>query len=167
MCTWTLGVMLLRTWASHSPAPAEQNCSTSWAGLMNLSPKSSNFSSCGCYSLPPGKSVKLSAKRQHKLFGTKECFSTPVSGYTHLPPSSYAGRWKTDARYSAAFCAPVSKERKLGSTRQERHSNFQQVPGLRPYLLYNLDIATKVIRASKLETQESFNMNTTSVFHYL
>lgn len=66
------------------PAPAEQSYSASWVGLRNLSSKSSNFCLCGCYSRSHGKGIKLAAKRQHRLFGTKECFSTPASGHMHL-----------------------------------------------------------------------------------
>lgn len=67
----------------------------------------------------------------------------------------------------APFVVQFPRGKRLSSTRQETHSNFQQAPSLRLYLLYNLDIALKVIRVSKPETQESFNTNATLFFHYL
>lgn len=150
---WTLGAMLLRRWAplSHCSSRAEPTL-TSWVGLRNLSSKTSNFSLCHCYSLPQGKGIKLLAKRQHRLFGTKEYLWTPVCRHMHLPPSRYTRRWRIDAHYSGTFCVPISRGWKLGRARQVAHSYFKQVSSHRPYLLYNLDINMKVIRTLKPET---------------
>jgi len=53
------------------PAPAEPSYPASWVGLRNLSSKSSNFSPCGCYSVPHGKQVKLAAKGSTCYLGQK------------------------------------------------------------------------------------------------
>lgn len=166
MYTWTLGVKLLRRWAACSYRSSRVGMELFLLSKSEES-KSSNFSLCVCYPLPHGKGIKSAAKRQHRLSGTKECFSNLLSGHMHLLSSSYTGGWRTYVHYKAAFSALGSNGRKMGSTRQEPHTDSKQVCCLRPYLLYNLDITTKVIRASKPGTQESFKMNRTSVFHYL
>lgn len=166
-----LGAMLLRRWASLAlllpPAPAEWSCSASWAAQRNLSSKSSNFGRCGSYSLPHGKGLKLAAKRQHRLFGTKKSISQLLYLGTCIchPLATHEDEELMHTIMSPSVLQLPGEESWVAQGK--RHSNFQHTPNLSPYLLYKLGIASKVITASKPETQESFNMNTTLVFHCL